>query len=155
MAIAAIFDEDIRNDMNAIKWNPFNTDELSTLNSNKVSFYKGVPVFRKTSGRSGSFGVISLTKKSTVDDLRHERGHNWQLMMMGIGTFGFTIGIPSPANLGPWAKQENYYGAPWETMADILGGVEGRTHNSKEIMNAWFYYAISMSCFPFTALYWF
>ena len=40
-------------------------------------------------------------------------------------------------------------------MADILGGVEGRTHNSKEIMNAWFYYAISMSCFPFTALYWF
>ena len=46
MAFASIFDEDIRNDMNGIGWNPFNTDESATLNSSKVSFYKGVPVFR-------------------------------------------------------------------------------------------------------------
>ena len=26
MAVASIFDEDIRNDMNAIGWNPFNSD---------------------------------------------------------------------------------------------------------------------------------
>jgi hypothetical protein len=43
MAVAPIFDEDIRNDMNAIGWNPFNTDESATLNSSKVSFYKGGP----------------------------------------------------------------------------------------------------------------
>ena len=33
MAVASIFDEDIRNDMNAIGWNPFNTDESARLNS--------------------------------------------------------------------------------------------------------------------------
>ena len=89
-----------------------------------------------------------------MDDLRHERGHNWQLMMMGIATYGFTVGIPSPAKLGKWDKAGNYYGAPWETMADILGGVEGRTHSSSEIWNTWGYYAVSTLCFPFTALYW-
>ena len=154
MAVASIFDEDIRNDMNAIGWNPFNTDESATLNSSKVSFYKGVPVFRTAGGRSGSFGAIFLTKGSGVDTLRHERGHNWQLMMMGIGTYGFTVGIPSPSKLGKWNKDENYYGAPWETMADILGDVKGRTHSSTEIWNAWGYYAVSTLCFPFTALYW-
>lgn len=155
MAVASIFDKDIRNDMNEIGWNPFNTDESATLNSSKVSFYKGVPVFRTaTGGRSGSFGAIFLTHGSDVDTLRHERGHNWQLMMMGIGTYGFTVGIPSPAKLGKWDKAGNYYGAPWETMADILGGVEGRTHSNTEIWNAWGYYAVSTLCFPFTILYW-
>ena len=154
--VATLFDEEIRADMNAIGWNPFNTDESATLNSSKVSFYKGVPVFRTSAGgRSGSFGAIFLTKGSGVDTLRHERGHNWQLMMLGIVTFGYTVGIPSPLNLGKWNKAENYYGAPWETMADILGGVEGRTHSKDEIVNAWVYYAVSTLCFPFTAFYWF
>ncbi len=155
MAIGAIFDEETRNDMNAIGWNPFNSDESATLKSSKVSFYKGVPVFRTAAGgRSGSFGAIFLAKESSVDTLRHERGHIWQLMMMGIATYGFTVGIPSPLCLGEWYKNENYYGAPWETMADILGGVEGRTHSKHEIANAWHYYALSTICFPFTALYW-
>ena len=158
MAVASIFDEDIRNDMNAIGWNPFNTDESATLNSSKVSFYKGVPVFRTSEGgRSGSFGAIFLTKDSVEDDLKHERGHNWQLMMMGIGTYGFTVGIPSPLKLGPWADNDQYYYAPWETMADILGGVTYRYDAQipqQQKVNAWIYYAISTVCFPFTALYW-
>lgn len=158
MAVASIFDEDIRNDMNAIGWNPFNTDESATLNSSKVSFYKGVPVFRTAAGgRSGSFGAIFLTKGSGVDTLRHERGHNWQLMMMGIGTYGFTVGIPSPLKLGPWAKNNRYYYAPWETMADILGGVNqryGKPIPQQQIKNAWMYYAMSTICFPLTAFYW-
>lgn len=33
--------------MYAIRWNPFNADESATLNSSEVSFYKGVPVFKK------------------------------------------------------------------------------------------------------------
>ena len=99
MAVSSIFDEDIRNDMNAIGWNPFNTNESATLNSSKVSFYKGVPVFRTAAGgRSGSFGAIFLTKGSGVDALRHERGHNWQLMMMGIANYGLMIGLPSWLN---------------------------------------------------------
>ena len=42
ISVASIFDEDIRNDMNAIGWSPFNSDESATLHSSKVSFYKGV-----------------------------------------------------------------------------------------------------------------
>ena len=63
IAIASIFDEDIRNDMNTIGWNPFNKNEYATLNSSKVSLYKGVPVFRTAAGgRSESFGAIFWLK---------------------------------------------------------------------------------------------
>ena len=61
MAVASIFDKDIRNDMKAIGWKPFNKDENIVAKSNKVSFYRGVPVFR-TSGSSDSFMCILLTK---------------------------------------------------------------------------------------------
>lgn len=155
MAVTSIWDSDVRADMNAIGWNPFNSNESTVLSSNKVSFYKGVPIFLKDSGRSGSFYAISLNRHVGADTLRHERGHNWQAMMMGIGTYGFTVGIPSPLRLGSWDRAGNYYGAPWETMADILGGVKGRTHNSNEVWNAWVYYAISTLGFPLTALFWF
>ena len=151
MAVASIFDEDIRNDMNAIGWNPFNTDESATLNSSKVSFYKGVPVFRTAAGgRSGSFGAIFLTKDSVEDDLRHERGHNWQLMMMGIVNYAISVGIPSPLELGHWPD----YKKPWETMADILGGAS-RSKTQEEITRAWIYYFISATSFWLTPFWWF
>ena len=140
MAVASIFDEDIRNDMNVIGWNPFNTDESATLNSNKVSFYKGVPVFRTAAGgRSGSFGAIFLTKGSGVDTLRHERGHNSQLMMMGAANYGLMIGLPS------WLEWSNrpYYDRPWEITADVFGGVTGRTHSQTDINRGYWYLGIS------------
>ncbi len=140
MAVASIFDEDIRNDMNVIGWNPFNTDESATLNSSKVSFYKGVPVFRTAAGgRSGSFGAIFLTKGSGVDTLRHERGHNWQLMMMGIANYGLMIGLPS------WRGWSNkpYYERPWEITADVFGGVTGRTHSQADINRGYWYLGVS------------
>ncbi|QVK17039.1 RHS repeat-associated core domain-containing protein [Mycoplasmatota bacterium] len=155
MAITSIWDDEVRVDVNAIGWNPFNKSEDKVLNSSNVSFYKGAPVFSTNGGRSGSFGAIFLSRGSDADTLRHERGHNSQLMMMGIGTYGFTVGIPSPLKLGSWDKNGNYYGAPWETMADILGGVKNRTHSRREMANAWHYYAISTVFFPATALYWF
>ena len=93
-------------------------------------------------GFTSSFGAIFLTGLSTEDDVRHERGHNWQLMMMGIGTYAFTVGIPSPLMLGGWNDNKNYYGAPWETIADILGGVKERNHSKNEIINAWLYYGL-------------
>ena len=59
MDFASIWDQGVRADMNAIGWNPFNANKSAKLNSNNVSFYKGVPVFRTASGgRSGSFGAI-------------------------------------------------------------------------------------------------
>ena len=60
MAITSIWDEEVRADMNAIGWNPFNSNDDKVLNSSKVSFYKGAPVFRTPSGgRSGSLVLFS------------------------------------------------------------------------------------------------
>jgi uncharacterized protein RhaS with RHS repeats len=140
MAVASIWDEEVRADMNAIGWNPFNTSEDKVLNSSKVSFYKGAPVFRTPSGgRSGSFGAIFLTKGSGVDTLRHERGHNSQLMMMGIANYGLMIGLPS------WQEWSNrsYYERPWEITADVFGGVTGRTHSQADINRGYWYLGVS------------
>ena len=143
--------------MNLIGWNPFNSSATSVMNSSTVSFYKGVPVFIKDSGRSGSFYAISFNKNEGIDALNHERGHNWPAMMMGIGTYGFTVGIPSPLCLGGWDANGLYYYAPWETMADILGGIKyryGAEIPQAQVNNAWYYYGISLLCFPLTALFW-
>ena len=131
-------------DMNKIHWNPFNSNENAVFASKHISFYKGVPVFLKNSGRSSSFYIISLNKYEPVDTLKHERGHNWQAMMMGIGTFAITVGIPSSLMLGPWSSNGNYYGAPWETFSDILGGVQSRRHTDEERLTAWMYYGTSL-----------
>lgn len=92
-------------------------------------------------GRSGSFGAIFLTKDSVEDDLRHERGHNWQLMMMGIANYGIGVGVPSLFMFGPWAAQggDNYYRAPWEITADKLGGVSRSVHTQEDIDYGWWY----------------
>ncbi len=132
-------------DMNGIHWNPFNTDESAVFASTHISFYKGEPVFMKDSGRSGSFYFISLN--------RHERGHGYQSMMMGIATFAITVGLPSWQKWGLCANSKTYYNAPWETMADILGGVQGRTHTVREISRAWTYYDMSHFIFP-SVYYW-
>ena len=153
MAVASIWDEDIRADMNAIGWNPFNTNENAVLGSSKVSFYKGMPVFRTNGDRSGTFYAIALKRSADAVELRHERGHGSQAMMMGIGTYAITVCIPSPLQLGSWAAQNKYYAAPWETMADVLGG--GYKHSSEEINRAWTYYKASMICPPLAMFWWF
>jgi len=135
MAIASVWDEDVRSDMNAIGWNPFNSDAEATVNSSQVSFYKGVPVFRTDLDRSGSFYAIFLNQNSDLDELKHERGHNTQAMSMGIANFGLMIGLPSALE---WSVRD-YYDRPWEVTADILGGVAGRTH-TQEIINRGFGY---------------
>ena len=153
MAVASIWDEDIRADMNAIGWNPFNTNENAVLGSNKVSFYKGMPVFRTNGDRSGTFYAIALKRSANAVELRHERGHGSQAMAMGVLTYLFTVGVPSPAKLGPWAANGNYYSAPWETMADILGGA--RSHSSEEIERARAYYNASVAFPPLAMFWWF
>ena len=140
IAIASIFDEDIRNDMNAIGWNPFNKNEYATLNSSKVSLYKGVPVFRTAAGgHSGSFGAIFLAKGSGIDSIHYERGHNWQLMMMGITNYGFMIGLPSWRE---WSTRQ-YYDRPCDITADVFGSVTGRTHSQADINRGYWFLAVS------------
>jgi hypothetical protein len=135
-------------DMNGIHWNPFNSDESAVYSSNHFSFYKGEPVFMKDSGRSGSFYFISLNRHESTDTLRHERGHGYQSMLMGIATFAITVGLPSWQKWGLCANHKTYYNAPWETMADILGGVQGRTHTQQDISRAIVYYDVSHLIFP-------
>ena len=126
IAVASVFDSDIRNDMNAIGWNPLNNDASISANANKVSFYKGAPVFI-TNNLSGSFscGFVLLNrnkngkpmyygKNVTLEDvLKHEYGHNIQLQNLGLGKYLIFIGIPSPL------KNEDT--TPWELSASILG----------------------------------
>ena len=78
-------------------------------------------------------------------------------MMMGVGTYLFTVGIPSSLKLGPWSDNDLYYYAPWETMAGILGGVTERYGESipnQQIENAWIYYLKSRLFSPLTIPYW-
>lgn len=144
VAIAAIFDSNIRNDMNAIGWNPFNSDETVVLNSDSVSFYKGAPVFRTSLGRSGTFCAIFLSNNANETALKHEYGHIVQQMIMGPITYGLMIGLPS------WREWSNrsYYDRPWEITADIFGGVT-RPHSQKDINRGKWYLAISNLFGPF------
>ena len=140
IAVASIFDEEIRNDMKSIGWNPFNKSESVVANSNKVSFYKGLPVFR-TDGPSGAFLCILLAKKghlgssehywSPEDILKHEWGHAVQQVVFGPIPFLINIGIPS-------AFIDNSDDAPWEITADLLGGVD-RNYNSEYVKQGWKY----------------
>ena len=157
MAIASLFDEQIREDMNAIGWNPFNSSEQAVLDSSKVSFYKGVPVYRINGNRSGSFYAMFLTYESNKrenpkDIVRHEWGHNIQAMIMGPGNYGLTVGIMSPLNLRA-SKWGNYYNSPWETTADMLGGVQERKHKSSEKLRAIGYTVVGTLCFPLAYLF--
>ena len=144
MAIGAIFSEDIRSDMNRIHWNPFNSNEELVLESKYVSFYKGVPIFRSQKSREqvrpGSFFGILLPKGSSIDDVRHEWGHIPQLIMMGPILFGITVAIPSGFEWGEWG---DYYYAPWETFADVVGGVVSREHTPERKKRAFKYFILS------------
>ena len=134
IARAANFNKDIRTDMNNIGWNPFNANEEAVLASKYVSFYKGAPVFRTNFDRSGTFLGIFLTRETNKRDypkdiLRHEWGHIAQQIMLGPIVFLLGIGIPSGLEIGEWG---DYYNAPWETAADILGGVQSTVHTEIE-----------------------
>ena len=114
IAITAIFDEEVREDMDSIGWNPFNSDENTVIDSNKVAFYKGVPVFNAIEGcGSLSLGAIWVNKTQGVEVLKHERGHSTQLMSMGVGNYLIQIGIPSF-----WKNEDE---TPWELSASMLG----------------------------------
>jgi hypothetical protein len=136
--------------MDAIGWNPFNTDEEKVLESSVVSYYKGVPVFRTNMERSGSFGAIFLSRgyynkngefvrENDPNTLKHERGHNWQLMMMGIATYGLMIGLPSWKE---WSKRP-YYNRPWEVTADVFGGAARTDQSQSDIIRGYWYMGIS------------
>ena len=127
--MASSWDPLIQSDMEAINWNPFNSNpNMSKVN--KVSFYKGEAVIiQDFAGSSFSFGIMGLHKndKHDIKTVNHEWGHFAQLTLFGPAAFMLLFGIPSMLyNLycqktGDWSK---YYKMPWEAFADYLGGVK-------------------------------
>ncbi len=126
------FIKDIAEDFN--KYDKYNESEEIVLESHYFSSYKGVLVIRTNGNRSGSFGVIFLTRESNDRDypedvVRHEYGHTKQLEQLGVIKFAYCIGLPSWLQWGTG----NYYDKPWEITADIYGGVQSRDHSQSDI----------------------
>ena len=145
---ASAFDDTINADMQAIGWNPFNTNEIAVVESEKVSFYKGVPVIRINGfeGSSGTFLGIFLNR--AVDNpevLRHEWGHTIQQGIIGPLRFGITIAITSPSKLceRKWPENPHYRNRPWEITADIFGG-SPNLHSKEDIRAGWWYLAAAL-----------
>ena len=128
---ASAFSDTIYADMSRIHWNPFNSDTSLVGKSGKVSFYKGVPVFRHNFfGSSASiFGMIFLHRTDGDEyTIRHEWGHIAQAILMGQKQFLIYIALPSVITniISRYSKTVNdmYYSFPWERSADFLGGVD-------------------------------
>ena len=160
MAFASIWDKEIRADMEAIGWNPFNTSETDVLNSKKVSFYKGVPVFRTNKERSGSFGMIFLSRgyydrngvfrpEKDPNTVKHEYGHCLQFLTMDAVSYALMIGLPSWQE---WSKKD-YYVRPWEITADVLGGVTRDEHTQEAVKRGFWYLFVSSLLGPLGYLF--
>ena len=96
-------------------------------------------------GGSASFGAIFLDTTgdyggySYAEVLKHERGHNTQLMTMGILNYAIGVALPSPLF--------NEDTTPWELSASMLGGSNlGASASKRQKTNAWIYY-ISLCIF--------
>ena len=121
-------------------FNSANQSEEEVLASNYFSSYKGVPVLRTNGTRSGSFGVIFLTRETNnrenpEDVVRHEYGHVKQLAELGVLKYTVCIMLPSWRQ---WGTGE-YYCKPFEITADVYGGVKSRTHSKNEISRGFLY----------------
>lgn len=143
-AVMSIWDEKVREDMNDIGWNPFNTDESIVAGSNKVSFYKGQFVIRGdykiSKNRSFSFGIMFLDRSigDTAygrDVVKHEWGHFVQLGIVGIPKFLVLFAVPSMLS----GNSPKYYSLPWERSADLIGGVSGDNWGSSHTPNSGLY----------------
>jgi hypothetical protein len=147
--IASMFNSQIQADMDAIDWDPKNSDvsKLTGLSNGRIiSFYKGMPVFwtNQDNARSGSFLGIFLTDKTLegttrsidADTINHEWGHGVQQGMMGILNYAFLIGFPSYKEM---RSDLVYYNRPWEISADMFGGVTRNMHTKYDIEQGWRY----------------
>lgn len=144
---ASAFDDTLNADMQAIGWNPFNTNKDAVVESEKVSFYKGVPVIRINGfeGSSGTFLGIFLNHSADKETLQHEWGHTIQQGIIGPLRFGITIAITSPSELGErkWPAERAYRNRPWEITADIFGGSDN-VHSTKDKRRGWLYLATAL-----------
>ena len=98
MLVASVFSSTIKSDMERISWNPYNDNEIASSQSNDISFYKGVFVYRfgDTNGGGISCFSIGLGRGTNTDKaLMHEYGHYKQQQLLGMGIYTGLIAIPS------------------------------------------------------------
>ena len=110
-----------------------NCSEKVVLESNYFSAYRGKFVLRTRLKRSGSLGILFISKcankkKSPEDEVRHEYGHTKQLKYLGVMKYILCIGLPS---FREWGSDQEYYRRPWEITADMYGDVVSRTYSDK------------------------
>ena len=145
--IASRFNEDIRSDMAAIGWNPFNSDVASVLEAQKMSFYKGavvIKVYKDTPEAYGiglSFGALFIGGElADGNALNHEYGHFLQLQAIGLLRYTTYVALPSLIS-NKLAEKEvlpfDYYSSPWEATANILGGVPPNALKDEREVRAW------------------
>ncbi len=98
MLIASVFSSTIKSDMELISWNPYNDDEYAASQSNDISFYKGVFVYRFGDNKGGGISLFSIglgRGTNTDKTLLHEYGHFKQQQLLGMGLYTSIIAIPS------------------------------------------------------------
>ncbi len=121
-----------------------NEEEQVVVNSNFFSAYKGKLVLRTNKIRSGSLGILMITRKGNPTNIkeliRHEYGHTVQLQQLGFLRYLLFIGIPSWKQ---WKKEIPYYERPWEITADLFGGVTSRKHTEEKLATGIDYLATS------------
>jgi RHS repeat-associated protein len=115
-----------------------NTNEQVVLESEFISFYHGVPVFRANFGIGGglSFGIIVLDddykyNNTGINTLKHEYGHRLHMEDIGVVNYTFTTAIPSligAALSNAEIINVDYYSLPWEYVADRYGNVTRNTY---------------------------
>lgn len=134
IVVASAFDDQIQQDMDAIHWNPFNLKADEVISSQKVSFYRGLPVIRFSNNFLSSFqvgGIIFLKYGRNDDALKHESGHGIQESMQGLTKYLMRIALPSVIMNLVGREHQNvnnfYYNFPWERTADWLGGASRTT----------------------------
>ena len=110
-----------------------NCSEKVVLESNYFSIYRGKFVLRTRLKRSGSLGILFISKqdskkKAPEDEVRHEYGHTKQLKYLGVMKYILCIGFPS---FREWGSDQEYYRRPWEITVDMYGEVVSRTYSDK------------------------
>ena len=140
-AVASIWDLDIREDMENIHWNPFNTSADVAASAEHISFYKGSTVIKQDLfGTSAFLGTIWSNTGDSGEDIQHEWGHNMQELILGEALYITNVAIPSVVyylyDLYTGGAPYDYYSMPWERVADWLGGVN-RSCGYKDKSLAW------------------
>ena len=119
--------EDIKN------FDKKNESEQKVFDSNYFSGYKGSLVVKTPFDASFSFGIIGLSKdQQNSNTLNHEYGHTVQMNNKGLVKYTKEVAIPS-ITINVLDRMDklpyDYYGAPWEAEADMLGGVDRKYNN--------------------------